>query len=204
MRWIVSAYYTPDYQPLADKLRRNLDFMGVDHAFIAMPPRGNWATNTRAKPSMMRQAMIDNPGDVILFLDVDCSVRGSIDRIERMVDIRGDVGFFVRTRLRSNGKPAFLPRSGTAVLRPTEATELFLDAWVKASDSAHKHANDQDTLVVALGKVPELTVTMLPNAACAVAADGVADPIILHDRGPKGAASRIGRFISALTHGRTA
>jgi hypothetical protein len=72
--------------------------------------------------------------------------------------------------------------------------------WIKASRAAYRYANDQDTLVVALGRVPSLSWTALGNEACAVAADRCPDPIIMHDTSKtnKATASRWFKTLSAL------
>lgn len=199
--FIVCAFYTPDYEAFADALRRNLDQIGAPHDLHAVPKRdGGWEANTRAKPVEILAAMNRHPGKVILWLDVDCVVRGPVERLQGLCAIGGDVGLYARTRLRSNGKPMFAPRSGTMVIRPTPAARSFLEAWIKAGQSVHQYAVDQDTLVLALGRVPSLSLSLLGNEACALLEDKCPDPIVLHDRSPthKGSVSRIRRIVTAM------
>lgn len=201
MRWVVCGFYTPDYSHWGNALRCNLDQLDVRHdirASAKLP--GGWEANTRAKPIEIRAAMDRHPDTTIIFLDVDCAVRGPISRLQGLADIGGDVGIYARTRLRSSGKPLFAPRSGTIVLRPTPATRRFTGAWIDAGLSAHRYANDQDLFVVALGRVPRLSVTLLGNEACAILADRCLDPIVLHDTSDreKDSVSRLRKTVTAM------
>lgn len=52
----------------------------------------------------------------IVFLDVDCRVLGPLNEL---ADVRAEVAFYVRAKLRKSGGMCFGLRSGTVVLRPT-------------------------------------------------------------------------------------
>jgi hypothetical protein len=177
--WVVCGYYTPDYAVHALDLKADLDRVKAPHDIACVAKReGGWEANVRAKPIEIAAAMLRHPDKTIVWLDVDCSINGPLDGLAQ---ISGDVAFFARTKLKSNGKPIFCPRSGTMVIRPTVAARAFIAAWGQASLAASKYSNDQDSLVVALGRVPSLSLTFLPNEACAIEADNCFCPIILHD-----------------------
>jgi hypothetical protein len=48
-----------------------------------------------AKPMAVRDAMARHPDRVVIFLDVDCEVRGDLSPLAEMV---ADVAFYVRSR----------------------------------------------------------------------------------------------------------
>ncbi len=201
MSWIVCGWYTPDYTPWADALEANLTALGVPHEIVRAEKRGGgWEANTLAKPEHVRDAITRHPGKTVIFLDVDCIVTGTAADLDRLQDIGGDIGLFIRTRVRKNGSAKFVPRSGTLVLRPTPAAALFVDAWVIEAERAPRYAVDQDALLVALGRVPHLSITTLPVAACATEGDKVAEPIILHESASRGLpkAGRLARALEAL------
>jgi hypothetical protein len=179
MSWVVCGYYTPDYAVHALDLKEDLDRVKAPHDIVCVAKReGGWEANVRAKPIEIAAAMLRHPDKTIIWLDVDCSVNG---RLDGLAEIGGDVAFFARAKLKSNGKPIFCPRSGTMVIRPTRAAKSFIAAWGQASLEAPKYSNDQDTMVVALGKVPNLSLSFLGNEACAIEADNCFCPLILHD-----------------------
>lgn len=181
--FIVCGWYTPDYGHWVHPLRLRLDALGVSHDFVEVERRpGGWEANTLMKPGQIRVAMGRNPGKTILFLDVDCRIVGMAQDLCRVADISGDLGFYVRTRIRTNRQPLFAPRSGTLVLKPTDATQAFVDAWIKLSAEAPRFVVDQTTFTLALGHVPGLTITVLPVEACSTPGDRTPGSVILHDR----------------------
>jgi hypothetical protein len=182
MNYIVCGWYTPDYTPWRDKLVASLDGLGIPHDIVEVEKReGGWELNTMSKPVQIAAAMRRHPDKRIVFLDVDCEVTGTLREFEAVAAIAGDVGCFVRTRFRSNGSTLFRPRSGTLVFSPTAAARYFVAAWVALGAEAPRYAVDQDTMLVAFGKVSGLSITWLDLSACATAGDKCAHPVILHD-----------------------
>jgi hypothetical protein len=177
--WIVCGWFTPDYRSWADKLIASLDAMGAPHDIVERPKLpGGWEANTMAKPLAVRDAMARHPDRVVIFLDVDCEVRGDLSPIAQ---IAADVAFYVRSRRGRNGGIRFGIRSGTIVVRPTPAARAFVNAWVMLSEAGMVGDVDQDTLMLAVGAVPGLSLATLDARWCATPADMVADPVILHD-----------------------
>ena len=132
--WVVCGYYTPDYAVHALDLKADLDRVKAPHDIACVAKReGGWEANVRAKPIEIAAAMLRHPDKTIVWLDVDCSINGPLDGLAQ---ISGDVAFFARTKLKSNGKPIFCPRSGTMVIRPTVAARAFIAAWGQASLAA--------------------------------------------------------------------
>jgi hypothetical protein len=177
---IVCGWYTPDYRVWADKLFENLDALGLPHDFVEVekPPHG-WEQITMLKAGEVLKAMDRHPDKVIVFLDVDCEVR-SAERLRELAHISGDVGFYLRTKWRRGGGVRFGTRSGTMVFKPTDAARTFVEVWRDLSDTAPAYAVDQDSLTVAMGKVPQCVLSFLDVRYCAVATDKLSDPWVLH------------------------
>jgi hypothetical protein len=152
---------------------------------------GGWARNTLRKPAMMIQAMRRHPRNTIIFLDVDAVVHGPLDEL---AEIKTDIGLHMRLGRDRLGKPRLGLRTGTMVIRATGGTMVFLHRWAEISDGACRGMVDQNTLIIALARTPELTVTNLSVCFCATASDGVENPVIAHER-----ASGSGSWVKRLS-----
>jgi hypothetical protein len=144
---------------------------------------GSWEANTTAKPAQILAAIDRHPGKVVVFLDVDCEVKAPLDQL---ATITGDVGFYIRTRYRRFGGIRFGARPGTVVIRPTAAARTYVEAWAAAAREAPLGSVDQSAQMVAMGRVPWCSFTMLPVEYCATVGDKVQAPIVLHDRASRG------------------
>lgn len=177
--YVVCGWYTPDYAHWLQKLIPSLDTYGAPHDFVEVPKLdGGWERNTMQKASQLHAAMLRHPTKTIVFLDVDCVVRGPLDML---ANITGDIGLYLRTRFQRSGRPKSGWRSGTLVLRQTNHAKEFVERWVALSHQAPRYGVDQDSLAVAIGQVPGLSVTTLDVAWCATEGDACLMPIIRHD-----------------------
>ena len=178
--WIVCGFYTPDYRTWAERLIASLDAHAAPHDIVlrAKLP-GGWEANTMAKAQAVLDAMDRHPDKVIIFIDVDCEVRGDLSPLSQL---SGDVAFYVQTRRRSNGGIRFRVRSGTLVIKPTSAARRFVETWVVVSATAQYGDVDQTTLMLAIGLVPGASFTPLDAKWCATAGDHVPSALILHDQ----------------------
>ena len=178
--WIVCGFYTPDYRAWAERLIASLDAHGASHDIV---PRaklpGGWEANTMAKAHAVLEAMDQHPDKVIVFVDVDCEVKGDLSPLAQL---SGDVAFYVQSRWRSNGGIRFRVRSGTLVIKPTPAARRFVETWAVVSATAQYGDVDQTTLMLAIGLVPGASFTPLDAKWCATAGDQVPGPLILHDQ----------------------
>jgi hypothetical protein len=171
--YIVAGWYTPDYKHWADRLIKNLDNLCELTDFVEVPKKdGGWEANTLRKPFQILDAMDRNPDRTIIFLDVDCVVRR---QLFDLAQIPGDFG--VHMRWRRN----FKNRSGTMVIKPTAKACEMLARWARLNEEAPAGTVDQMTLPQAIMQTEGLSLTILETRYCAVAADALADPIILHD-----------------------
>lgn len=200
--FVACGWFTPDYSHWAAPLKTQLEERGIHHDFVsADKQQGGWELNTLAKASHVLAAMDRHPGKTILFLDVDCQIIGTRTDIDKIVNISGDTAFFARIKLRHTGKPVFSPRSGTMVFRPTANARNLVEEWVATSRTASRYAVDQDSLVAAVGRVPNLSITLLGIEACAAVNDEVTSPVILHNIASEGTRTgAIKKLVSNLLH----
>src|SRR5262245_36056995 len=96
-------------------------------------------------------AMDRHPDRVIVFLDVDCIVRGDLSPL---AEIGGDVGFYLRTKWRHSGRMRFGARSGTVVVRSTPGARAYVEAWEDAAREAPWGDVDQTALMYAMARAP--------------------------------------------------
>ena len=177
--YIVCGWYTPDYAKWVRGLADSLDKLRIEYDFVSVPKiAGGWERNTMRKPAQILAAMNRHPDKVIVFLDVDCEVLAPLDAL---ASIKGDVGFHMRCKYRKSGLPRMAIRSGTIVVKPTPMAVRFIHAWVAAGKCAPRGSVDQRTLPMAIAATPGLAIEFLDGRYCAVAADHVATPAILHD-----------------------
>jgi hypothetical protein len=117
-RVIVCGSYTEDYRRWLIPLVASLDRQGQPHDFVLAEKAGQmWEINTMAKAAHILAAMDRHPGEVIVWLDVDCIVHGDLSPL---ADIRGDVAFRMHSKFRRHHKGTrFRAQSGTMVFRPT-------------------------------------------------------------------------------------
>lgn len=179
---IVCGRYTPDYAPWVFPLRTRLDELCVPHDFVKVRNSEDDRQAALTKPHHIRDAMDRHPAKVIVFLDVDCEIVGAHHDLVRLADIEGDVAFYARTGFHRNGRPAFAPRSRNMVLRPTMKARVFVNEWIAACGQAPPWAVHHDTMTVALGRVPELSITLLGLEFCATEPDNYPLPVILCER----------------------
>ena len=177
---VVCGWYTPDYQPWADKFLSNVKNHGLPHDVVKIEQlTGSWEQKTRAKADQVLKAMDRHHDKTIFFLDVDCEVRNPGKLLE-LKSRRCDVGFYIRTRFRKAGGVKWGVRSGTLLIQPTDKARAFVEAWRDLNASAPAYSHDQDTLMVAMGRVPGCAFSVLDLRYCATTGDGLSDPWILH------------------------
>jgi hypothetical protein len=188
MTYIVCGWYTPDYANWWGRLRPTLEAVDAPHDFVQVEKHNtHWEKQTLRKAGQVRDAMLRHPGKTIIFLDVDCTVHGSL---EPLAEIAGEFGIcstvkYHRTR-RHSIATLITTRSGTLVLKPREACYDLVKTWVDMCEKAPDYVHDQQVLSLAMTKVPGLTVTNLGVKWCAVERDEEPTAIIRHDHASKG------------------
>ena len=121
------GFFTPDYAEAASAFSKNLIEHSVSHHLYARAKvDGGWRAQIFQKPATLAVARRDYPDAVLIFMDVDCSIRGDISGI---VETRGDVALRIKGRAVGRGYAVKLS-SRVIVVMPTSGGTAFIDAWV--------------------------------------------------------------------------
>lgn len=146
-RTVVCSFYTADdyYRTHADRLRRTLERLGVDHVIdeVQKDPDQDWADICRRKVGFLADVCESNPDARVFWIDVDCSLLSLPDYVtSSTADYVGfqrgfappiRIGYGQRTRF---WEPCFFGISpspgGRAFIRT--ARQLEVDSEVKATD----------------------------------------------------------------------
>jgi hypothetical protein len=176
--YIVSGFYTPDYAHWYSSLRESLDCHNQPHDFAAVPKlKGSWELNVLVKAQHILGAMDRHPDKVIIWLDVDCTVRGDL---APLAQLRGDVGIHHYQKMRRGRYLITRIRSATLTFRPTPGARRFVEAWHSYSRAATVGEDDEATLTRAMLTTPDVTISQIPHKWSATLGKYSAESIIVH------------------------
>jgi hypothetical protein len=177
--YIVCGFYTPDYAHWLPPLIASLDAHAQPHDFLLVPKtfRG-WEANTRVKPMYISDAMSRHPSSVIIFLDVDCLVRGDLSPL---ASLHGDVALNI-TIQRQRGRGIWLrARSGTLVLKPNFRTRYFVHSWIDHCRRATYGEDGETALSRTIISDTDASIQQLHPRWRAPAGSLNPDDMIIHD-----------------------
>ena len=175
---IVIGFFTPDYAEAASAFAANLIEHGVSHHLYACAKvEGGWRAQIFQKPATLAVARRDYPDAVLVFMDVDCSIRGDISGI---LKTRGDIALRVKGRAVGRGY-AMKFSSRVIVVMPTPGGTAFVDAWI--SECRDHEMGTESALVPAIEHSGgEFSLAALPlRYAGMELRDAPAGAVIVHD-----------------------
>ena len=183
MTYVVCGFWTPDYAPWASALRASLHVHKQPHDLVpADKVAGGWEANTLRKASEVAKAMQRNPDKVIVWLDVDCIVKGDLSPLAELWGV--DVAVYMHGRRKRMGGYKLHAITRTIVLRPTVEARAFVAEWEKLSASARFGDVDQTTFLLALAASTGTSFQPLERKWSAVEGE---DGIIVHGRASRDA-----------------
>lgn len=178
--FLVVGFFTPNYEPAASAFANSLAEHGISYHLYARPVvEGDWYSQTRQKPTVLALARRDHPNDNLVFMDVDCRVRGDISEI---LQARGDVA--MRTKGTAMGsRQALKPATRVMLLRPTTGTDAFIRGWEAACQRARPGNSAEYMLIEAMSDSPEnYSIGTLPIKYAGIELhDAPAGAVIVHD-----------------------
>ncbi len=149
--WVACGWFTPDYRPLAEALAAQLSAHGAPHHILATEKTGSWSRQILRKPTMVLRAMREHPNETIVFMDVDCVVRGPLDdAVKTSADLT--CSLFVKRR---RGRQRNDLSSRVLVVRPTAGARQLVEHWALQCQEANSIApefGDECALMVALSR----------------------------------------------------
>lgn len=145
--FIVIGFFTPDYEPSAAAFSKNLIGHRISHHLYARPVLGDsWYSQTRQKPTILAQARKDYPNVPLIFMDVDCTVRGDISGI---LDSPGDLAMRTKGTALGSTRRALKPTTRVLLVRPSAGADAFIAAW----EDGCRHAGNGDSAEAVLIEV---------------------------------------------------
>jgi len=178
--FLVIGFFTPNYAPAARALAENLAEHRISHHLYARPiVEGDWYSQTRQKPTVLAHARRDHPDENLVFMDVDCRVRGDISEI---LKTRGDV--VMRTKGTAKGtQRALKPTTRVMLLRPTPGSDAFIAGWAATCRSAGSGQSAEFMLIHAMSDSSEIySIGTLPIRLAGIELhDALPDAVIVHD-----------------------
>ena len=197
--YLVIGFFTPDYYALAAELAENLDLFSISyHLYATDKQQGQWGHQTLRKPSVLKQARLDHPTRPLIFMDVDCSVRGDLTT---MLTVEGDIAVPMGRKAMKNGT-ALKPGTRVILVRPTAMSDRFLDAWEqKCQMNLNPVGNDEIRLQMAIeDSAGQFAIAVLPRpfTGMEIRKASAAD-MIVHDSA-RDEARFLGRFQKSLKH----
>jgi len=190
---LVVGFFTPDYRPLATLLAINLTELKISHHLYARAKEaGQWGHQTLQKPSVLKQARNEYPHHILLFMDVDCQVRGDISAILNSVS---DITMPIGRKPMKNGT-ALKPGTRVLMIKPTRQSDLFLDLWEeKCRMTITPVENDEIRLQMAIeDSKGQFSIASLPRQFSGIELrKASSEDVIIHD-----SARDNTRFLGAL------
>lgn len=179
--FIVIGFFTPNYEPAASAFSKNLAEQRISHHLYARPLLGDsWYSQTRQKPTVLARARRDYPDLPLIFMDVDCTVRGDISGI---LQSPGDLAMRIKGTALGTTRRALKPTTRVLLLRPTPGAAAFVAAWEAGCEHAGGGDSAEAILIEVMGDTPELyAIGTLPLRYAGIELhDAPTDAVIVHD-----------------------
>jgi hypothetical protein len=131
---ITATTPNPPYTDEIPLWEESLEKFGYSNYQIGvLPDHGNWMKNCLSKSLYMWEVYQDNPDEGILWLDVDCRVKGKLDFIYQNYDY--DFLCYERKECRLHRRGWWL-NAGVMYFGPTAPAAALLEDWAKRCQEA--------------------------------------------------------------------
>jgi len=177
--WLVCGWFTPDYRPRAERLAAGLIAHGAPYHIRELDKGGgNWTHQVKRKPTIILEAMRAHPQSTVVFMDVDCEIRGDVAPATR---IGADAACFFQVKKRA-GRQLGDMSSRVMVLRPTPGAQKLVEIWIEACAGDPAATSDEPSLLVAIARAAGCSWTPLdPRFAGREVTNAMPDAAIVHD-----------------------
>jgi len=174
--FVTVGFYTPDYSHWLPPLFKSLEAYSIPHDFVEVSKEKCWEANTLQKAKQILLALDRNPSRTLIYLDVDCTIRGDISPL---ANIKGEIGINLNGRRRHNGNYKLHVTTNVLVIKPGPGSRTFLEAWIAQSAKAQYGDVDQTSFVLAMGECHGTSFQPLQRSWIGTKDNPTA--IILHD-----------------------
>jgi hypothetical protein len=181
-RYVVCAFYTPNYlQPLLG-LKASLDALGINYYLKRYERGATWEATTRLKPVFVDHCLAKFPGHDVLYLDADAVVRKVPEFFET---VTSDVCLLLNA-VKPGNIHYIRIAAGTLLVRNTEGGRRFAAQWKAEEANASMLSLDEDLIYMAMPKLEGVSFTALPKAYTKIFDRPGADPYIEHFQASRG------------------
>lgn len=184
--WIVCAFFTPDYRPLAERLAADLARHHAPyHLFACAASERSIRQTTRRRPEFILRAMDRYPEKKIVFMDADCRVRFGISYLaERRADVAHYMKAVPSRKLSQWRRMRFGCCDRVMVFAPTEGARNFVTAWEAEGErnDIPRKGGSEWIRSHAMVRTTGVTFEQLPSAYSGVELNRAAvSDVIVHD-----------------------
>ncbi len=181
-RYVVCAFYTPNYLPQILTLKASLDALGLNYYFKRYEPRGGWEANTRIKAEFVAHALQRLPKHDVAYLDADAIVRRPLKLFETA---EADVTMLFDHR-RRNKLNMLRIAAGTLLVRNTPGGRRFAERWAAESAKAGALDLDEDLIYRMFPTLEGVTLAVLPRPYSKIFDAPGVDPVVEHFQASRG------------------
>jgi hypothetical protein len=175
-RYLVCAFYTPNYLDQVLSLKASLDALGLNYFLKRYDRAATWEATTRIKPVFVDHCMARFPKHDVLYLDADAVVRQEPKFFDT---VTSDVCLLFNAV--KPAKTHFIRiAAGTLLVRNTEGGRRFASAWKAEEANASMLSLDEDLIYMAMPKLEGVSFTALPQVYTKIFDKPGAAPVIEH------------------------
>lgn len=201
-RYVVCAFYTPNYLPQILSLKASVEKHGLNHYFKCYQSRGGWEANTRIKAEFVAHALEKFPEHDVAYLDAD----GIFRRQPVLFDTATADVTIVFDHRRKKTLSYLRIAAGTLYVRNTVGGRRFAARWVEEGRKAGTLNVDEDLIYPIFRDGHDITFAPLPHAYYKIFDGPGVDPVIEHFQASRGQfkwrkAQRQARQIATVTGG---
>ncbi len=181
-RYVVCAFYTPNYLDQIETLKASLEALGINHYLKRYEPRGGWEANTRIKAEFVAHALRRLPQHDVVYLDADAVVRQPLRLFETAT---ADVTMLFDHRRRGNLNVLRIA-AGTLLVRNTAGGQKFAGSWAEEASKAGRLDLDEDLIYRMFPTLDGVTFAVLPQRYSKIFDAPGVDPVVEHFQASRG------------------
>jgi hypothetical protein len=181
-RYVVCAFYTPNYSAKVLRLKSSLESLGLNYHLKRVERKSTWEATTRLKPIFVDECLTKFPNHDVLYLDADAVVH----KVPVFFDgVTTDVALLFAPVMRDS-KHLLSIAAGTVYIRNTPGGRKFTENWRSQESRANLLSLDEDMIYMAFPKFEGITFTALPRAYSKIFDSDGPEPVIEHFQASRG------------------
>ncbi|MDX2288764.1 MAG: putative nucleotide-diphospho-sugar transferase [Hyphomicrobiaceae bacterium] len=175
-RYVVCAFYTPNYVEQVSRLKASLESLGINHHLRRYERRSTWEATTRLKPGFVADCLARFAGQDVLYVDADAVLHQQPLFFD---DVVTDVALLFAPVMRDR-KRSLSIAAGTLYIRNTPGGRRFAETWARQDNKSGPLTLDEDMIYMAFPELEGVTFTALPRAYSKIFDSDGPVPVIEH------------------------